>query len=884
MSPNRQLGSLTAALAVVFGACGGGDKGEPAGPAKVTSVTVTAPATQLEVGATLAFSYSARDAQGNSLPGRPVSWSSSATTVATVAGDGVVSGVGAGQATITATVEGVAGSASVTVVPTPVFAVIISPRTPVITAGETVQLSAVAQDAIGRPLSGRTVTWTANHPALATVSTTGLVTGVGSGTAGITASSEGKQDVISVRIRSLDAPTISTSSPTQWTPGSPATITGTNFSTIASENEVLVNSVKATVTASTATTISFSVPVASLLPCTPTGPVPVSVVVNGESASGTANLAMATPRTLAVGEHLLLASAADVSCNEFAVTGGRYLVTAFNASQSAGSLASFQLLGAATSQAASQNIMAALPAPSTATMGPLAGAMRASRDDAFALGHMAALEGNAALMQRNTHLKSALLQRRARAKQGKLGVSATARQVFASVGPSSGASAAPVAPPNVGDRLWKRMPKTFNNYGSFDSVRVRVAYVGPKLIIMEDSTNELFGTMDAEYQAVGTDFDNNMYAVLSSFGDPLALDDLTDNNGRVIALFTRRVNEYQLNNGGSLLGFVTSCDFFAQEDPDPENVCVPSNEGEYFYAIAPNPNGLRGKYDLATWKRYTRGTMIHEMKHVVMFVQRIFLDAVQSEETWLEEATAQMATELWARKIYGNYPTKSDIKWTDGPRCDYASASATCSDPVEAILHPFQFLYTHYSANETKSIINNSDLVIYGSSWSFARWATDTYDNGNESAFTRSLVQQRDDRGITNIVNRTGRPWAELLALFSMASTADNYPGGTITDSRLRLPGWNTRDMFSGMNANLVFRNADGSTTPAFPLQWPLRVRTPTFGTFSDVARNVSQLRGGGWVAWDISGTQVAPQVLAIRSIAGGPPPVGVGMVVLRVQ
>jgi hypothetical protein len=117
-----------------------------------------------------------------------------------------------------------------------------------------------------------------------------------------------------------------------------------------------------------------------------------------------------------------------------------------------------------------------------------------------------------------------------------------------------------------------------------------------------------------------------------------------------------------------------------------------------------------------------------------------------------------------------------------------------------------------------------------------------------------------------------------------MASTADNYPGGTITDSRLRLPSWNTRDVLGGMNANLILRNTDGTTTPAFPRAWPLNVRTPTFGNFPDAIRTVTNLPGGGWAAWEISGAQTAPQVLALRALNGGLAPGGVGLVVLRVQ
>jgi hypothetical protein len=523
-----------------------------------------------------------------------------------------------------------------------------------------------------------------------------------------------------------------------------------------------------------------------------------------------------------------------------------------------------------------QSALGALPPPSAPVHGPVRATGEALDRSRSAMAHMAVLQENLQRFERRPAVARHLADRRIRSRQG-VKVQGRTPQAYASVAASD-----PVPPPNVGDRITKRMRRTFSDATTWDDVGLRVVYVGPRLIIMEDTTNALAGTLDAEYQAIGAEFDQTMYGFLASFGDPLGVDSLTDNNGRVIAVFSKRVNEYQIG-GGSLLGFVTSCDFYPQTDPDPNYACPTSNEGEYFYAFVPNPGGTRGAYSLDLWKRYVRGTIIHEFKHVVMFVERIIAEATAWEETWLEEATAQMASELWARAVYSSVQ-RGDVTWDGGPRCDYAAASAECADPVEAIGHHFQFLYQHYNQNEGRSMINNGDAVIYGSAWSFARWLTDTYDAGNEAVFLRNLVQQGTDRGIANVENRTGRQWRELLGQWSMASLADNYPGATITDTRLRLASWNTRDVFAGMSANLVFRNPDGTTTPAFPRPWPLNVRTPTFGNFALAVQQVSQLPGGGFAAWDISGAQPFPQVLAIRSLSGGAPPPNVGMMVLRVQ
>src|SRR2546426_7370702 len=63
--------------------------------------------------------FRSRDAGGNVLTGRVISWGSSNTTVATVSGSGLVTGVTAGAVTITATSEGKNGTAAVTVAAPP---------------------------------------------------------------------------------------------------------------------------------------------------------------------------------------------------------------------------------------------------------------------------------------------------------------------------------------------------------------------------------------------------------------------------------------------------------------------------------------------------------------------------------------------------------------------------------------------------------------------------------------------------------------------------------------------------------------------------------------------------------------------------------------------
>jgi hypothetical protein len=82
--------------------------------------------------------------------------------------------------------------------PPPVATVEVSPSDDTVNVGATSQLSAVLKDADGNILDGRAVTWRTDSPGIASVSQTGLVTGVTDGETTITATSENKSGSMSV--------------------------------------------------------------------------------------------------------------------------------------------------------------------------------------------------------------------------------------------------------------------------------------------------------------------------------------------------------------------------------------------------------------------------------------------------------------------------------------------------------------------------------------------------------------------------------------------------------------------------------------------------------------------------------------------------------------
>jgi WD40 repeat protein len=84
-------------------------------PSGVASVEVTPAAPTIAAGSTVQLTATPKDAQGQPLSGRTVTWATNAPPAATVSSTGRVTGVAAGTAIITATSEGIQGTSSVTV-------------------------------------------------------------------------------------------------------------------------------------------------------------------------------------------------------------------------------------------------------------------------------------------------------------------------------------------------------------------------------------------------------------------------------------------------------------------------------------------------------------------------------------------------------------------------------------------------------------------------------------------------------------------------------------------------------------------------------------------------------------------------------------------------
>ena len=182
----------------------------------------------------------------------------------------------------------------------------------------------------------------------------------------------------------------------------------------------------------------------------------------------------------------------------------------------------------------------------------------------------------------------------------------------------------------------------------------------------------------------------------------------------------------------------------------------------------------------------------------------------------------------------------------------------------------FLELYSYFQENETMSYLTIADVTVYGSAWMFARWLTDQYAT-DESAFLHALTVDFERTGLANVQNKVGKSFAELNGNFALALAADDYPGFTApANARFTIPSWNVSDVFSGFSRDLRDFIAR-----------PLAVHPVQYGDFNV---SVSGLRGGGAAFFELSGAQVAPQLLDLRGPAGTAPPSTLRMAILRVQ
>lgn len=618
------------------------------------------------------------------------------------------------------------------------------------------------------------------------------------------------------------APVINSIAPDTLEPAGQATITGRNFSQSPAGNRVSVDGIDVQVVSATRTRLVVRLPLDGFR-CQPDRDVTVEVWVGTEPGSRRHPFHEAEFLALHPGEVATPDRFGFVRCLELAGTGREYLIGVVNARTD--TLAGTFVLSGSRGRAAA----VASAAPAADTRGGIvvaaAGVAPAERPAGGAGAPLRPDRADPARRATQRHLE-ALEAARERIN----------RRVARGVSPGTRASRlAPGPLPAVNSIVNLRISTPGGGSTTYDSVRARTVHVGQRVIIFEDSASPHAHLLKSAYLALAAELDSVMWPIITRyFGNPVAFDASLDGDGRVRILFSEKVSG--LNNAS---GFASDYDFY-----DPAAYPV-SNLGEYLYVRMPKSGEVHRE-----WLREARSTVIHELKHVAGYAERISRGA-GADDVWIDEGGAEVAEELFARTFSGVEQSRN-AAFSRGVACAVDILDAGCAVWPTGIKDNFAALYNYLRGPETWSPVSG-DAETYGASWSFLRWAADA-SGRPEAEFFKELTQHVDSSGATNLAHVTRRGFSALLVDWHMALALDDWPGFTPTNPRHAFASWNLSDVYRGL-----WRTKRGD----FPVERPLVARETGFGDFRFRPTDVA---GASASFFLVRGTPRSTQMLALRT------------------
>jgi hypothetical protein len=343
---------------------------------------------------------------------------------------------------------------------------------------------------------------------------------------------------------------------------------------------------------------------------------------------------------------------------------------------------------------------------------------------------------------------------------------------------------------------------------------VRIEAIGTKSIVMSDTLNPSGGFTTADYQRFAARFDTLVYPLdVNNFGAPSDI----DKNGKIAIIFTRSVNEETPANSPSFVGgFFFSRDLFpVATTADFGPGCAGSNEGEMFYMLAPDPNGVVNHNVRRTGfvDTLTTGVLAHEFQHLINASRRLYVNtsAAEFEVTWLDEGLAHVAEELLYYRESGKQPRQNlsgDDVYTNS-RATYPFFKA------DAASNFARFSSYLSSPDDNSPIADNDDLATRGATWSFLRYAADQVGGSEAAVWTR--FGNSTTSGLPSVQFALGQDPVPMLRSWALANYLDDL--GITTDPHFQHLSWNYRSVY-----NTVFGTYDATGTIFTPSGYPLQL------------------------------------------------------------
>jgi hypothetical protein len=317
----------------------------------------------------------------------------------------------------------------------------------------------------------------------------------------------------------------------------------------------------------------------------------------------------------------------------------------------------------------------------------------------------------------------------------------------------------------------------------------RVVAIGTKALILADTLNPKNGFTTADYQRYAARFDTLVYPVdVGAFGEPSDI----DKNGHIAIVFTRAVNELTPRGSGSYVGGLTfSRDLFPVVATSRATACPASNEGEYFYMLAPDPTGeINGnRRTVGFVDSATTSVLAHEFQHLINASRRLYVNTTAGsfEEKWLDEGLAHEAEELLFYRESGLAPrsnlTVQTIRSTPAIRAAFnADMAGNAGRYRSYLIEPAKS--SPYSADDS--------LSTRGAAWSFLRYLADRTASSDGQIWFR--LANSTTSGIQNAQAVFGGDFAAYVRDWSVSNAVDDFAG---VAPEYQQPSWNWHNIFA---------------------------------------------------------------------------------------
>lgn len=346
-------------------------------------------------------------------------------------------------------------------------------------------------------------------------------------------------------------------------------------------------------------------------------------------------------------------------------------------------------------------------------------------------------------------------------------------------------------PPAVGDIV------TYNvSSNACDSIvdhPTRIVAIGSKAIVAVDTLDPPNSWTTADYQRFAANFDTLVYPLdVANFGAPTDI----DQNGHVVLLFTRAVNDLTPPNSDAFTGgFFFDRDLFPTTGT-PDVACPGSNYAEMFYLLAPDPAGsINGNARTTGFVDSLVTPLIgHEFQHLINASRRLFVNnANDFEVVWLNEGLSHIAEELLFYRVSGLSPRQNI-----GATTFHGNTRAVDAFNEDQSSNTGRYEEYLKKPSTSSPIRDDDSLSTRGATWDFLRYSADrkVASAGTDADVWQALVNSTTT-GMANLRNVFGSDIGGMLRDWSVSQYTDDV----VTNESVEYtqPSWNWHSIFPAL-------------------------------------------------------------------------------------